>query len=282
LLKNMGANLKIGLALGSGAALGIAHVGVIKALREADIPIDMIAGTSMGALVGACYAADGEIEDLEELARTANLRKITHLLDPKFTIIRAGFLHGKRVEGFLKPIIGDRDINQCKIPYAAVATDIRSGSQVILTRGSLLKAVRASISIPVVFVPVNYDGRYLVDGGVLNPVPADVVKSMGATCVIAVNVLTNPRKRVHLGLTGNTKSRRAPGMMNTLIQSIYMMEYEMVLASILKADIMIEPDVSNIEVYEFHRGPEAIEAGYKAAVAVIPEIKKLLSGEQAV
>jgi NTE family protein len=276
----MGPNLKVGLALGSGAALGMAHIGVIKALREADIPIDMIAGTSMGALVGACYAAEGKIADVEELAVTANLRKITRLMDPKFTLIRTGFLHGGRVENFLKPIIGDRDVNQCKIPFAAVATDIRSGSQVILTRGSLLKAVRASISIPGVFVPVNYDGRYLVDGGALNPVPADVVKSMGATFVIAVNVLTDPRKRVHMGLTGNIKSSRAPGIINTLIQSIYMMEYEMVRASILKADILIEPDVSKIEVYEFHRGPEAIEAGYKAAVDVIPEINKLLNSEQ--
>ena len=276
----MESNLKIGLALGSGAALGMAHIGVIKALLEADIPIDMIAGTSMGALVGACYAADGQIEDVEELALTANLRKITHLLDPKFTLIRAGFLHGKRVEGFLKPIIGDRDVNQCKIPFAAVATDIHSAQQVVITQGSLIKAVRASISIPGVFVPVNYDGRYLVDGGAINPVPADVVKSMGATFIIAVNVLNDPRKRIHLGLTGSKKSRRAPGIMNTLIQSIYIMEYEMVRASILKADIIIEPDVSNIEVYEFHRGPEAIEAGYRAAVAVIPEIKRLLDSEQ--
>jgi NTE family protein len=273
----MDSNLKVGLALGSGAALGMAHIGVIKALREANIPIDMIAGTSMGALVGACYAAEGQIEDMVELAHTANLRKITRLLDPKFTLIRVGFLHGGRVEDFLKPIIGDRDINQCKIPFAAVATDIHSSKQVIITQGSLLKAVRASISIPVVFVPVNYDGRYLVDGGTLNPVPADVVKSMGATFVIAVNVLTDPNKRQHLGLTGNIKSRRAPGMMNTLIQSIYMMEYEIFRASILKADIMIEPDVSNIEVYQFHRGPEAIEAGYRAATEVIPEINRLLN-----
>jgi NTE family protein len=274
----MNSEMKVGLALGSGAALGMAHIGVIKALREANIPIDMIAGTSMGALVGACYAADGQIADVEELALMANLRKITRLLDPKFTLIRVGFLSGQRVEDFLKPIIGDRDVNQCKIPFAAVATDIHSAKQVVITRGSLLTAVRASISIPVVFVPVNYDGSYLVDGGTLNPVPADVVKSMGATFVIAVNVLTDPRKRQHLGLTGNMKSRRAPSMMNTLIQSIYMMEYEMFRASILKADIMIEPDVSNIEIYEFNRGPEAIEAGYKAAVDVIPEIQKLLNG----
>lgn len=276
----MNPNTKIGLALGSGAALGLAHIGVIKALREANIPIDMIAGTSMGALVGACYAADGQIEDVEEVALTTNLRKIRNLLDPKFTLIRVGFLSGNRVENFLKPIIGDRDISDCKIPFAAVAADIQSARQVILTRGSLLKAVRASISIPVVFVPLKYNGRFLVDGGTINPVPADVVKSMGATFVIAVNVMNNPRERIHLGLTGNKQSTRAPGMMNTLLQSFYLMQYEIVRASILKADIMIEPDVRNIEIYEFHRGQEAIKAGYEAARAVIPEINRMLNSEE--
>jgi len=273
---------RIGLALGSGAALGLAHVGVIKALREAKIPIDMIAGTSMGALIGACYAADGQIEDVEELALSTNLRKIAHLLDPKFTLIRIGFLSGNRVENFLKPIIGDRDVSDCKIPYAAVAADIHSAKQVILREGSLLKAVRASISIPVVFVPVNHNGRFLVDGGTLNPVPADVVKAMGATFTIAVNVLNNPKERIHLGLTGKKESRGAPSSMNTLVQSFYFMEYEIVRASILKADIMIEPDVRNIEVYEFHRGQEAIAAGYKAAVSVIPEINRMLNSEEIV
>jgi NTE family protein len=270
-------DLKIGLALGSGAARGIAHVGVIKALREANIPIDLIAGTSMGALVGACYAADGQIAVLEQIALSSNLRKIAQLLDPKFAFIRSGFLKGGRVENFLKPIIGDRDFKQCKIPFSAVATDIKSASQVILNEGSLLKAVRASISIPVVFVPVNYNGRYLVDGGMLNPVPSDVVRSMGATFTIAVNVLNDPKKRKHLGLTGNKKSNRAPSIMNTFVQSIYIMEYEIMRASILKADIIIEPDVSGIEPYDFHRGSEAIEAGYNAAIAVIPEISNLIN-----
>ena len=269
--------MKVGLALGSGAALGIAHVGVIKALKEAGIPVHLVAGTSMGALVGACYAIDGEIAHVEEIARASNLRKIAQLLDPKFSLISMGFLRGKRVENFLKPIIGDVTIDKCKIPYAAVATDIFTATEVVIQQGSLLKAVRASISIPVVFVPLKHEGRFLVDGGILNPVPADVARSMGATFTIAVNVLNNPRKRRQSGLLGTQKPGKPPGMMNTLVQSIYIMEYEITRASILKADIIIEPDVSNIEPYAFHRGPEAIDAGYKAAVAVIPEIKKLLN-----
>ena len=272
----IGIQTKVGLALGSGAARGIAHIGVIKALREANIPIDMIAGTSMGSIVGACYAADAQISVLEEIAVTSNLRKLTGLLDPKFAFIRSGILHGGRVENFLKSIIGDIDFKDMAIPFSAVATDIKTGNDVIINRGSLIKAVRASISIPGVFVPVNYDGRYLVDGGATNPVPADVARFMGATFVIAVNVLNDPKKRKHLGLTGDKKSSKPPSMFNTLIQSIYIMEYGITRTSILKADIIIEPDVSNIEAYEFYRGTEAIEAGYKAAAAVIPEIKNLL------
>jgi NTE family protein len=273
-------NVKIGLALGSGGARGIAHIGVIKALTEAGIPIHMIAGTSMGALVGACYAADKQISFLEDIAIKSNLRKMAQLLDPKLTLLSAGILHGGRVENFLKSIMGDRQIEDCKIPYSAIATDIRTGKEVILNKGPLLKAVRASISIPFVFVPVKYGSAYLVDGGTINPVPANVVRSMGATFIIAVNVLNDVKKRRHFGLTGEKKFDKPPSSFNTMIQSIYIMEYQIIKASILKADIIIEPDIGYIEAFEFHRGPEAIEAGYSAALAVIPEIQKLLSGTE--
>jgi NTE family protein len=274
--------IKIGLALGSGAARGIAHIGVIKSLREANIPIECIAGTSMGALVGACYAANADIDFLEEVALTSNLKKLTGLLDPKFSFIRTGLLHGTRVENFLKTIIGEKNIEDCLIPYAAVATDLKTGNEVIIDSGPLIKAVRASISIPAIFIPVYFNGLYLVDGGTVNPVPADVVRSMGANFIIAVNVLNDPRKRPRLGLTGDKKSDKLPSMFNTLIQSIYIMEYNIVRANLLKADILIEPDVSAIQPYEFYRGAEALEAGYKAAKLVIPEIFKLLDNFQPV
>lgn len=268
--------IKVGLALGSGAARGIAHIGVIKALEEAHIPIDCIAGTSMGSLVGACYAADAKISLLEEIALTSNLKKLTELLDPKFSIFRAGLMGGKKVERFLKTIIGDIEIEKCLIPYSAIACDLKTGREIVLEQGSLINAVRASISIPGVFVPVSYNGLYLVDGGTVNPVPADVVRSMGANFVIAVNVLNDPKRRKRLGLTGDKKSNRMPSIFNTIIQSIYIMEYGIVRANLLKADILIEPDVSAIEPYEFYRGSDAIEAGYKAATTVVPEIIKLL------
>ena len=274
--------IKVGLALGSGAARGIAHIGVIKALREAQIPIDFIAGTSMGSLVGACYAADPDIALLENIALSYNLRKLTQLLDPKMSIFNAGLLGGRKVEHFLKTIIGDIDISQCVIPFSAIATDLKTGTEVVINSGSLITAVRASISIPGVFVPVHYNDLYLVDGGTINPIPANVVRTMGANFIIAVNVLNAPVKRKKLGLTGNKKSDHMPGFFNTLIQSIYIMEYSIVKANLLKADILIEPDVSAVEPYEFYRGVEAIEAGYTAARKVLPEIEKLLNNFESV
>lgn len=268
--------IKVGLALGSGAARGIAHIGVIKALEEAQVPINYIAGTSMGALVGACYAADANISLLEEVALAYNMKKLSGLLDPKFSIFRAGLLGGKKVERFLRTIIGDIDIEKCLIPYSAVACELKTGRDIALATGPLIKAVRASISIPGVFVPVSHNGLYLVDGGTVNPVPADVVRSMGANFIIAVNVLNDPKKRPRLGLTGDKKSDKMPSIFNTIMQSLYIMEYGIVRANLLKADILIEPDVSAIEPYEFYRGSYAIEAGYKAASAVMPEIKNLL------
>ncbi len=268
--------IKVGLALGSGAARGIAHIGVIKALEEAQVPINYIAGTSMGALVGACYAVDANISLLEEIALATTPKKLSGLLDPKFSIFRAGLLGGKKVERFLRDIIGDIDIEKCLIPYSAVACELKTGRDIVLATGPLIKAVRASISIPGVFVPVLYNGLYLVDGGTVNPVPADVVRSMGANFIIAVNVLNDPKKRPRLGLTGDKKSDRMPSIFNTIIQSLYVMEYGIVRANLLKADILIEPDVSAIESYEFYRGSYAIEAGYKAALPVMPEIKNLL------
>jgi NTE family protein len=270
-------NIKIGLALGSGAARGIAHIGVIKALEEAHIQANFIAGTSMGALVGAAYAAEEEIKKLEEIALTSNLRKLAKLLDPQFSLYRAGLLHGGKIEKFLKEILGDTNMEDCSIPYSAVAADLKSGNEIIFTEGSLIRAVRASISIPGVFSPVYYNGLYLVDGGTVNPVPANVVRNMGANFIISVNVLNDPKRRKRLGLTGDKKSDKMPSMFNTMIQSIYIMEYGIVRANLLKTDVLIEPDVSAIEPYEFYRGVEAIEAGYIAAQAVIPEIKNMIA-----
>jgi NTE family protein len=267
---------KIGLALGSGAARGLAHVGVLKALKEASIPVDIVAGTSMGALVGACFAREGEISAVEEIAIHTGWRDIAHLLDPKLGSLRKGLIRGQSIQELLYSIIGDVEFKDLKIPFVAVATDVNAGEEVVIREGSVIEAVRASMSIPGVFVPVTLEGRCLVDGGLTNPIPADVVRHMGAKFIIAVNVLVEPQKSKRvLSLPKGNGIAEVPNIFNTLIQSIYIMEHEIIKSRIPKADIIISPDVSRIEAFEFHKGEETILAGYEAARNVLPKLQRL-------
>ena len=191
---------KIGLALGSGAARGLAHIGVIKALKEKNIPIDMIAGSSMGALVGACYARNGEIADFEEMILTIDWKRLIQLADPNLALLFKGVIHGKKVKELLKTIIGDVAFKDLKVPLGVVATDVNTGQEVVIKEGSVIEAVRASISMPAIFTPVKFstsggNNRFLMDGGIVNPVPVSVAKGMGATFVIASNVTRNPQNK---------------------------------------------------------------------------------------
>ena len=168
---------KIGLALGSGAARGLAHIGIIKALKEKNIPIDMIAGSSMGALVGACYARSGEITDLEEIVLRMDWKQLARLADPNLALLFKGVIHGKKVKEILRTLIGDVEFKDLKIPLAVVATDVSTGEEMIIKEGSVIEAVRASVSIPAIFMPVKLNNRFLMDGGIVNPVPVNVVKN---------------------------------------------------------------------------------------------------------
>ena len=199
---------KVGLALGGGAARGLAHIGVIKALEEYDIPIRMIAGTSMGALVGAAYATGLSGTELEEIACNVDFRTIAKLFLPTLPI--TGLVDGKRIEDFLKALVGDVNIRNLKIPFTAVAADIESAEEILIRDGSLIGAIRASISIPGIFTPVKYQNRYLVDGGLLNPVPVDVVRNMGADFVIAVSVpYPQKDKSVDISITLSHEDERS-------------------------------------------------------------------------
>ena len=183
----MNKNPKVGLALGSGAARGLAHIGVLKVLEENKIPIDFIAGTSMGALIGATYAAGLDIEQIEEIACNTDWKLTARLFLP--TLPRSGFVEGKRIKDFLKALMGDSNIDTLKVPFAVVATDLLTGEEIVIHKGSLVEAVRASISIPVIFTPVRHQNRFLVDGGLVNPVPTSVAAKMGVDVIIAVNVI---------------------------------------------------------------------------------------------
>ncbi|MCK4993762.1 MAG: patatin-like phospholipase family protein [Candidatus Omnitrophica bacterium] len=206
---------KVGLALGSGSARGLAHIGVLRALKEKNISIDMIAGSSMGALVGACYARNEEIRDIEETVLNLDWRQLAQLADPNLALLFKGVIHGKKVKELLKTVIGDVKFKDLKIPLAVVATDVNTGEEVVIKEGSVIEAVRASISIPAIFMPVKLNNRFLIDGGIVNPVPVNVVKDMGATFVIACNVIHKLQGRRPIDSTKRQKSSLAISKIQT-------------------------------------------------------------------
>jgi NTE family protein len=175
----------IGLALGSGSARGLAHIGVIQALEEADIKVDVIAGTSIGALIGAVYASDS-LDSLESTFQELDWMKIASFFDVVFP--RSGLIDGAKVSGLVRTHIHVDRIEALPRRFASLATDIFTGEEVIISSGDVIEAVRASISVPGIFTPVRSNGRILVDGGLVNPVPVSVARSMGADIVIAVDL----------------------------------------------------------------------------------------------
>ena len=176
---------KIGLALGSGSARGLAHVGVIRAIADAGIQIDCIAGTSMGALIGAVHAA-GKLDELETFFLDFDWKKTASFFD--VVLPRSGLLDGAKVSELVRSHIHADDIEALPIAFAAVASDLVSGEEVVLRTGDIIEAVRASISVPGIFTPVRRNGQILVDGGLINPVPASAARAMGAGFVIAVDL----------------------------------------------------------------------------------------------
>ena len=183
-------NKKIGIALGGGGARGLAHIGVLKVFDEFHIHPDVISGTSIGAIIGALYAGGHKPQEIEHLVLNLNWKKLISLVD--MTIPVSGLFHGNRVVSLLKSIIGDLEFKQLRCNFSCVATDIVNGEQVVLQDGSLIEAVRASISLPGIFTPVPLGGRHLVDGGLVNTVPVSVCRQMGAGFVIGINVIPDP------------------------------------------------------------------------------------------
>jgi NTE family protein len=181
---------KVGLALGGGGARGWAHIGVIRALEEHNVPIDCIAGTSIGALVGAIYAKE-KLHKLEEFACEIGIETLVSLMDLSFPGL--GLIDGQRVRDFLTSYLVDTKIEESRIPFRCVATNFLQKEEVVFDSGSMVDAVRASISLPGIFVPCKHESTYLVDGGVVNPVPVNVVEAMGADVIIAVNLNHDPK-----------------------------------------------------------------------------------------
>jgi NTE family protein len=267
---------KIGLALGAGAARGLAHIGVLVALEREGIPIDLIAGTSTGAIVGSLYAQGKSAGQLKELTLTLARSKLARFIDP--SLPKSGLIRGKKIKDLLTSSLGgDLKFDDLRIPFACVATDIDTGEEVVIDRGSVPEAVRASISLPGIFNVVKRGKRYLVDGGLTNPVPVSVVKNMGADFIIAVNVLPDVTNRAH----GEVKlSVKEPNIIHVILQSIHIGTYSLVKSSLADADIVIEPDVSHMGAGDFRHAQESILQGELAAQGAIAEIKRKLKAQQ--
>ena len=197
-------NSRVGLVLGSGGARGWAHLGVLQALREQGVHVDLVAGTSMGALVGAFFAA-GRESVLRELADHLDWRRLRQFFW-EVSLSRSGLTDGRRLSDELRKLIGVKEFRELDLPFRAVATDLGTGGEVVLGSGNLLQALRASFSIPGVFSPVSLSRRLLVDGGLVNPVPVNVARAMGAQKVIAVDVSPNVGPR-EMPLLPNKKDR---------------------------------------------------------------------------
>jgi len=274
---------KTGLVLGLGAAPGLAHIGVIKVLEQNDVRVDIVSGSSVGAFIGACYAKNRDVSEVEELFLNTDWKRMAELIDPKLSVLSKGLLSGQKVKEFLESVIGDVEFKDLKIPLAIVATDLDSGEEVIFKEGSVLDAVRASISMPAVFVPVKIGNRYLIDGGSSNPLPVDVVKEMGAEYVIVSNIVPSPsqretslKKRKNGGdresFLNNVKEKlfgaedeSLPNMFDVLVQSLHVTEYKIVERKLREADLVITPEIAQIGTLDFTRGKEAIRKGEEAA-----------------
>ncbi len=250
---------KVGLALGSGGARGIAHVGVIKVLEEEGIPIDFIAGSSMGSLVGAFYAAGINPDMMKKLAQ--NIKR-SYWLD--LTVPKMGFIAGDKIKEMVRLLTQGKNLEDLSIPLSVVATSLHTGERVVFKKGPIAQAVRASISIPGIFVPEVIDGHTLVDGGVIDRVPITVVKEMGADVVIGVDV----------GMIST--EGKFTSIFDVIAQSIQVMEREIFRYRILEADVLITPDVGHLSATSFDQIDELISAGEKAARSALDKIREVL------
>lgn len=275
----------IALALGGGAARGWAHIGVIRALDEAKIPISMIAGTSIGALVGGCYLA-GKLDELEDFARSLTKRRVFSLLD--FHIGGSGLLSGLKLTQRLTEHLGRFTFNDLPKPFVCVAAEIRTGHEIWLSSGSLINAMRASYALPGVFEPVMCNNRLLVDGAIVNPVPVSVCRAHEEQRVMAVNlhydhfgraaVVKHDAGKYELGLPQeNRRPESRLGISGVMVESFNIIQDRIARARLAgdPPDLALHPKLGNVGLSEFHRADEAIRVGYETTVSKLDEIVRL-------
>ena len=289
--------IKIGLALGGGAARGWAHIGVIRALQARGITPSIVAGTSIGALVGACYAAD-RLDELEAWVGKLEWKEVLAMVDLGFN---GGVIRGNKLIDFFQTLLGERPISQLNRPFGAVATDLERGQEIWLREGATVEAVRASIAIPGLFTPSRVGERWLVDGGLVNPVPLSLARAMGADVVIAVDLNSDimTRRSVSpfsvsdaadsgeddlldqvIDRARDLKSRflgesdEHPALVETITRSLHIMQLKISRSRMAgdPPEVMVTPRLGAIGLMEFHRAAEAIEEGRRAVTRVNEEL----------
>lgn len=251
--------VKVALVLGAGASKGFAHIGVLKILEANRIPVHLIVGTSAGSLVGGFYAYGYDAYQLQKLAISIEKSDIVDL-----TVPDNGFIKGEKLEEFVNRSVRNTPLENMRIPFHAVATDIQSGQEVLLGKGNTGKAVRASCSIPGLFRPVRIAGRTYVDGGVVSPVAVDAARRLGADVVIAVDV------------SAHTEGAPPESTVETLLQSVGIMYARLASIQLSRADVVIRPKVGHIGSSDFSNRHEAILEGEKAAQEALLKIRDVL------
>jgi len=298
--------VRIGLALGGGAARGWSHIGVLRALNEAGIVPDVIAGCSIGAVVGGCYAA-GKLDELEAFTLSLTKRRVMGLLDFHFS--GAGLIAGGRLQKLLDQDLTDRRVETLPIRFCTIATELVSGHEIWLTRGPLVQAMRASYALPGVFDPVMVGGRWLMDGALVNPIPITAARALGADIVICVNLNGEVRVRGTViqsydtdekeieeaieaaprrwGLFSSSrvdKPRKpnAPGIATVMVDAFNITQDRIARSRLAgdPPDIMITPKLARMGLFEFHRAQECIALGRQATERALPDIMELLQESQ--
>ena len=294
--------MKTGLALGSGAARGLTHIGVLKALEEKNISVNYISGSSIGALIGAAYAMGMPLSEMESIALKTDWKMMAKIFLP--TLSLSAIVNDKYLGEFLFSLFGDKKFEDLNIPLSVIATDLDSGKMIIIDSGNLLKAVRASMSLPMLFSPVVYQNQKLVDGGLVNPIPVDIVKSQNVDRVIAVNLrgfspinsslpkenqvektdkdldelslnekieyfLKHPIK--FFGDKSEEEEIEFPKFGSLLYQMFIIVQVQMAALTLknAKPDILIEPETSNYKIFDFQKAKELIDIGYQTANFVL-------------
>jgi NTE family protein len=307
---------RVGIALGSGSARGWSHIGVIRSLLEAGIPIDVTCGASIGALVAGSFAA-GFLDPLDRWVRKLSWSHIIGFMD--VLIPRSGLVEGEKISGYLRGVLSDPRIEELPVPFSAVATDLKTGGEIWIREGSLIDAIRASISLPGIFTPYGRNGQWLVDGGLVNPVPVSPCRAMGADIVIAVNlnsdIMGKPKvQRISDPPNGNGNHKngssphaqgrwaaflnqaaqqknlalfrqlfqeqpeRGPSLFDVMATSVKIMQDAITRQRLLAdpPDILVKPKLAHIGLMEFNRADESIEEGKRAMDLQLPMLRDML------